>query len=311
MQHSREYQVLLEACKQTGCVLCRLAHESTYHYLDAWQYELFTDVDLQKELRRSQGFCHTHTWQLAHMGASLQLAQNYRAVLSDTMEQLQAAEGKAASGGILRRFFDNGQELGEPQTACPACLQQKQAEVHLVHTLRHALLDPEFYTVFADSSGLCLAHLHLASELKLSDTPGNWLSQLRKGQMTCLQRLDQQLGELIRKHDYRFKDEERGDEMVSWIRASGLVAGEEYNSLLEESPFFQKMVQQKKVEATVRGAQRIVTTVVETRFPGLTELAQERVTLVRNVDSLDQLVKQLVVAPDETVAKELLDTLAA
>jgi len=227
MQHSREYQVLLEACKQTGCVLCHLAHEGTYRYLDAWKYELFTDVDLQKELRRSQGFCHIHTWQLAHMGASLQLAQNYRAILSDTREQLQEAEEKVASGSMLQRFFETRQEPKESQAACPACRQQKQAEVHLVHTLRHALLELEFYTVFSNSSGLCLAHLSLASELKLSDTPGNWLSQLRKGQIACLQRLDQQLGEMIRKHDYRFKDEERGDEMVSWVQAAGLVAGEE------------------------------------------------------------------------------------
>jgi len=77
--------------------------------------------------------------------------------------------------------------------------------------------------------------------------------------------------------------------------------------LIEGSSFFQ----QRSIEVGVRVAQRLVNTVVETRFPGLTELAQERVTLIRNVDSLDQLVKQLVVAPDETVAKELLDTLAA
>ena len=208
-------------------MLCRLAQESTFRYLGAWKYELFTDVDLQKELRRSHGFCHTHTWQLAQMGASLQLAQNYRAILSDTMEQLQAIEEKAPSGGKLRRFFDTGTEAKGHQNDCPACLQQRQAETHLVHTLRHALLDPEFQTVFSNSSGLCLAHLQLTSELKLSDTPGNWLSQLRKGQIACLQRLDQQLAELIRKHDYRFQDEERGDEMVSWIQAAGLVAGEE------------------------------------------------------------------------------------
>ena len=223
MEYSREYQVLLEACKQTGCALCRLAHESTYRYLDAWKYELFTDVDLQKELRLSQGFCHTHTWQLAQMGASLQLAQNYRSILSDTMSQLQEAEG-TPSGGRLRRFFDPKQEV--QHIPCPACRQQEEAEVHLVHTLRHAILDAAFYTAFAHSAGLCLHHLHLASTLKMSDTPGDWLSQLRKGQIACLQRLDAQLAELIRKHDYRFKNEERGPEMVSWLHAAGLVAGE-------------------------------------------------------------------------------------
>ena len=223
MEHSREYQVLLEACRQEGCALCRLSHESTYRYLDAWKYELFTDVDLQKELRRSQGFCHTHTWQLAQMGASLQLAQNYRSILSDTVHQLQEAEG-ASSGGLLRRFFDPKQEQLLP---CPACRQKEEAEVHLVHTLRHAILDTAFYTEFAHAHGLCLHHLRLASELKMSDTPGDWLPLIRKAQIECLQRLDAQLAELIRKHDYRFKEEERGDEMVSWIQAAGLVAGEE------------------------------------------------------------------------------------
>ena len=200
MEYSREYQVLLEACKQEGCALCRLSYESTYRYLDAWKYELFTDVDLQKELRRSQGFCHTHTWQLAQMGASLQLAQNYRSILSDTMSQLQEAE-RASSGGRLRRFFDSKQEAQRP--LCLACRQQEEAEVHLVHTLRHAILDSAFYTTFANSRGLCLHHLHIASELKMSDTPGDWLAQLRKGQIECLQRLDAQLAEMIRKHDYR------------------------------------------------------------------------------------------------------------
>jgi hypothetical protein len=67
----------------------------------------------------------------------------------------------------------------------------------------------------------------------LPDTPGEWLPLLRQAQLACLQRLDAQLSELIRKHDYRFKDEAKGPEMVSWKRAAGLVAGEEF---LTESP---------------------------------------------------------------------------
>lgn len=226
MEHSREYQVLLDACQHSGCALCRLSHESTYRYLAAWKYELFTDVDLQKELRRSQGFCHTHTWELVQMGAALQIAQNYRSILSDTVNQLREGEGNAASGGLLRRLFDT-KDGKEQRLRCPACRQREQAETHLVHTLRHALLNSEFQAAFARSAGLCLDHLRLTSELKLNDTPGDWLIALRKGQIVCLQRLDAELAEMIRKHDYRFKEEARGSEMVSWLSAAGLVAGEE------------------------------------------------------------------------------------
>ena len=85
----------------------------------------------------------------------------------------------------------------------------------------------------------------------------------------------------------------------------------EYNSLLEESPFFQNLVRQKNIETNLRTAQQIVTTFLDARFPDLIEFAQQRVTLVRDIDSLNQLVKQLAIAPNEMVVKELLDKFAA
>lgn len=223
MQNSRDYYELFDACNLEGCPFCRVAHASITRYLDAWKYEMFTDIEDREKLRRSQGFCHAHTWQLVRMGASIQLAQAYQAVLSDTVEQLQAdITGK--HGRTRRRFFETKHE----RAICPACRQLEVIEADLVLALRRALLDPQFYERFANAQGLCLDHLRLTTELKLPDTPGDWLTLLQKAELACLQRLDQQLSELIRKHDYRFKDEEHGDEMVSWQRAAGLVAGEEY-----------------------------------------------------------------------------------
>src|SRR5258708_23349367 len=113
MRETREYQTLLYACMEEGCPLCRLTQESTYRYLEAWKYEYFTDVEIRDELRHSKGFCHTHTWQLAHMGASLQLAQTYRAILEDVAEQLQESSGERVSNsaqrfsrGLFQRLFD-------------------------------------------------------------------------------------------------------------------------------------------------------------------------------------------------------------
>src|SRR5207237_3425083 len=137
------------------CSLCRLAQENTHRYLDAWKYDLFTDVGVREELRRTQGFCHDHTWQLVRMGANLQLAQAYRDILSDAAEQLQAASTEASqSGGLLRRIFETKRE----RPPCPACRQYEQAEIRLVNMLRKALLDPTFYQQFAASQGLCLDH---------------------------------------------------------------------------------------------------------------------------------------------------------
>jgi hypothetical protein len=221
MQSSRETQQLLDACRREGCLLCRLEQENVQHYLDAWKYELFTDVGVREELRRSHGFCHTHTWQLARMGATLQLAVAYRDILSDTAEHLQA--GTTASR--RHRWLKPERE----QVPCPACVQQQKTVVNMVPFLRQAMLDPTFYTQFLASDGLCLEHFQRACELKLPNSPehsGEWLAQLRQAQLAILQRLDAQLGELIRKHDYRFRDEAHGDEMISWRRAASIVAGE-------------------------------------------------------------------------------------
>ncbi len=229
MAKTREFQALLDACSQEGCIVCRLAQESTHRYLDNWKYELFTDVTLRMELRRTQGFCNTHTWQLATMGATIQLAQAYREIVSDAIEQIQrGGTGAVGGGGLLQRLFESKHEESG-SNACPACHQKARTEERYVQALRQALLDEEFYRSFTQSQGLCLDHFHLTSELKTADTSptGEWLSLLRKAQLACLQKLDEQLGELIRKHDYRFKDEERGQEMLSWKRAAGVVAGEE------------------------------------------------------------------------------------
>ncbi len=235
MQDRQDYDRLLQACSQGGCILCRLTQESTQRYLDEWKYELFTDIGIREELRRSQGFCNTHTWQLVDMGATIQLAQAYRDILSDTADQLEGKGSTASSPthrGLLQRWRDQidlrSEGSSERHVPCPACHFKEQALLRLIPSLRQALLDASFYARFSASDGLCLDHFRLTCQLKLPGTPAeDWLGPLRSAQLTCLKRLDSQLGELIRKHDYRFKDEAKGSEMLSWKLAAGLVAGED------------------------------------------------------------------------------------
>jgi len=224
MHKTREYLALIEACEQEGCLICHTAKQSTLHYLDTWKYELFTDIEVRNDLRKSQGFCHTHTWTLARMGASLPLAQAYRDIITDASEQIQAENTPlaASASSLLRRIFDTPPPRRE-RIPCPACLQQQKAELRFLDTLRKAFLYDEFHEHFIHSGGLCLEHFYQAC----TGNSGEGLVRLKQAQLLCLQHLEQQLSELIRKHDYRFKVEERGAEMVSWKRAAGLVAGEE------------------------------------------------------------------------------------
>src|SRR5258706_16441510 len=82
---------------------------------------------------------------------------------------------------------------------------------------------------------------------------------------------------------------------------------EHYDSFVDEDPEVQERVARGKIQI----AQKMVVGLVEERFPSLTELAQEKATLIRNTDALDQLSKQVATVPDENTASWLLNTFSA
>jgi hypothetical protein len=236
MARIQDYQVVFDACSQNGCPICRLAYESLTRYLETWKYELFTDVELRAQLRRTQGFCHAHTWQLVRMGATLQLAQSYQEIVSDAIDNLQQ-KTPSSSSSALRRLFGGSQNhmTSTSTTQCPACLRQVQAEERYADSFRQVILDETFRTHFSSSHGLCLHHFQLVCTLKTPQPSGPWLDSIRSAQLQCLQKLDRDLTELIRKHDYHFQYEQRGAEMYSWILAAGIVAGEDMTHNYEEA----------------------------------------------------------------------------
>jgi hypothetical protein len=77
-----------------------------------------------------------------------------------------------------------------------------------------------------------------------------------------------------------------------------------YDSLLDENPY----IQRKIAEAELQAAQKIVVDFVEARFPTLTELAQQKVPLIKGMEALSQLAKQVATAPDEGTLRWLLNT---
>ena len=96
-----------------------------------------------------------------------------------------------------------------------------------------------------------------------------------------------------------------------------------YRDPLSETPTYQKILKEGREEGLEEGLekgreegelvglQRAILTVVESRFPPLTELARQQVMQVRKPDTIDFALKALVKAPDEQVARMLLELLAA
>ena len=66
-----------------------------------------------------------------------------------------------------------------------------------------------------------------------------------------------------------------------------------------------------KAQGIAKGLQKAVITVVTLRFPPLTELAQQKVSRVRQPDTLNLLLEQVTSVSDEEAARLLLDGIAA
>ncbi len=84
-----------------------------------------------------------------------------------------------------------------------------------------------------------------------------------------------------------------------------------YDKLWDEDPEIQRGKAEAKAEAKVEASQEMIVGIVEARFPELVDLAQERVEKIRQLEVLNQLAKQIVLAPDEATARWTLGTFAA
>ena len=158
----------------------------------------------------------------------------YNEVLTDVLHQLDGEDSRQPSGvnrakrkpvlhGWWKRWRHQADEMPE-RTPCPLCGNRANFEQRLISTLLQQLRSKEIRHLLSQSTGLCLLHFTQARhEAERSDPALS--GHLLDCQRTCIQRVLEEVRELIRKHDYRFGGEPRGDEMLSWRRAAVLCAG--------------------------------------------------------------------------------------
>ncbi len=82
-----------------------------------------------------------------------------------------------------------------------------------------------------------------------------------------------------------------------------------YDSLLDEDPYFQeeKALERKLgLNEGIQAFQRTIVEIVKSRFPALTELAQQRVAQIQELDDLQRLNIQLATARSQTAARRIL-----
>lgn len=214
---------LLDAFAESGCPICRLGLRSVDRFLDAMNYDSVNDPAFRKQLNDARGFCNIHAYQWLENAFVLGTAEIYRDVIATIATDLrglsQHAPGMAARLSSLLGSSDTGsrpEPVSAATASCPACAHLAETEQVLTRTLVQELQKPEFRERYEHSSGLCRPHLGPALEAAPSAAV---FDTLRDAAVRQEERLVRQMDEIIRKHDYRYRDEAAGEERGAAHRA--------------------------------------------------------------------------------------------
>ncbi len=190
------------------CALCLLVQQSVSRSLRLLFEEFVNDTALRESFRKARGFCTEHTRQLALTGDALALSILYSDLADQTLERWKRSKTRAFSPPF-------GGRRNESPAPCLACQTAEEATNRYSDALAQGLQQTEIREAYAQSAGLCVAHI----ERVLTKAKPEPAALLLAQESERMRRLFEELTEVIRKNDYRFRHEEWGDERDAWLRA--------------------------------------------------------------------------------------------
>jgi hypothetical protein len=235
MSRTKTFYDLRDALADPGCPVCRLTARDGDRYLDSLLDESVNDPAVRDDIRQARGFCRRHAWQLVRPGVALGIAIVHRDLIRTLLRALDGARFQNPPRLSMQRIHEtlDAQKPAtatadlvsqlEPRQACPACVLEAKMENIYLSTLVENLVGEEgLLDGLASSAGLCLPHLRQA--LTLTRDRAVFVA-LISSQQAIWRQLEADLGEFIRKSDYRFQEEPLRDEGDAWLRAIAVVAG--------------------------------------------------------------------------------------
>ena len=233
------YELFL-ALRRPGCPICGIIAQAVTRHLESTSYENATDVEIRAGLRAAQGWCADHARQWLEQLDALGTALIYKDVLDNVRRTLvQAAALPAPEAepdalltrlrGLMGGSGETARPGGriaaalEPRAGCPACAVTREMQRVVVGTFAGALASTAFLAAYRQHpTGICLPHLRA---VLATITDPALVQALVEAHAALLTRMSSDLAEVIRKHDYRFRDEARGAEFEAVAQAVEHAAG--------------------------------------------------------------------------------------
>jgi len=233
-QHGLNYAQQKDALSSDGCSICALLVTGMRKYLFWFLYQSVNDAHSRKRLLESKGFCRTHAWQLYQIerdewSDSLDVALLYEEQIKDAMRALDNLKRSTPSfkpkRGLFRNLSHPPLSPFIPKKECPACEHQRQMEENQISSFIESLGETEFQEMYQESFGLCIPHFWKVLEATDDEASKAFLINVQRSKT---ERLSLLLEEYIRKHDYRFANEPKGEESQSPHRAIEMMVGKPY-----------------------------------------------------------------------------------
>lgn len=227
-KESAYYQELQQILAMPGCPVCHVGHKSAHGQLDALLWDSVNDPESREKIGHTLGFCSEHSRELlTFQGERLGATIIEQAVLKEALQRLQQGRPTQASGWRQRLAVDvrrQGSEPAErPGGRCPVCANQAEIEARSLRSLLEHLVD-DLDRPLAAAGGLCWPHLDQALR---STSDARVRSALVEVHGQVWETLIAQMGEFIRKRDYRFSHETITDEeSVAVERAIAVLTGQ-------------------------------------------------------------------------------------
>src|ERR1051325_10587993 len=126
----------INACRETGCPVCRMESVTVERYIDRLFYESVNDIETRERLRVSLGFCREHAWLAVDkkLGNALGIAIIYQDVINNVLRELQSNSQPPATqrwSNLLKQIPEQvGTKIKRvlyaltPQKHCLACQQR-------------------------------------------------------------------------------------------------------------------------------------------------------------------------------------------
>jgi hypothetical protein len=209
-----------------GCAICTVVHASERKGIHSFLYEGMMSPSLRKKFLDSGGFCSRHFWMAKEIEEETWRRGSIAvAILCEDLTR-QANAGLANLAAVepnsqTTLFRHREVRAFVPGHSCMFCRDDADKETFLAEVLEELVEEPEFAKLL-DRNGLCIRHGQLSLQV--------WKDQAKRKHLFTqleaqLSELSADLREFIRKYDYQYRDEPRGREQDSVLRALRLFVG--------------------------------------------------------------------------------------